>query len=175
MKTITYNEQGATVTIAESATARRSAAIKRFSVATAITTVVLLVLLTPDLFGRYLSQDPTGGALSVASLVMLAALLGFALGFSRAIRAEQCVLDATNMELRLERSILGRRGTSEVVSLRDVSKLAIKEQTFYMTLGDADEVELLDGDARELAEMTRELARWARKYKLRLRVDQPAT
>lgn len=175
MKTITYHEEGSTVTIAESETARKTAALRRFGTVTAFTTAVLVALLAPDLHNRYLDQDPTGGVLSIVSLALLAALLGFALGFSRAIRAQRWTFDAQEMELRLEQSIMGRRGSSEVVSLRDVSKLRIKEQAFYMTLGGADEVELLGGDPAELAEMTRSLARWARKYKLHLRIDQPAT
>lgn len=151
---------------------RRRAALGRGALGGALTTGVLGVILLPDYLASHVRRDPSEQLLFALSLVLVGALIGFALLVSKLGTTERWTLDASREELIYARRLFGFSPRQEVLDLAQIREFVVEGQALKATLQDGYRLDLVHGDfdASPDRRFLEELSRFCRERHARLEV-----
>lgn len=151
-------EQEGVLVFGEAPGGRLGAALRRGVMATVLSTLVIGVVLIPDYLFRYREQTPKAGLFAL-SILLVAAVLGFAFGMARLARSERWILDPAQKVLILERTVFGKPRPSEALDLSHVAQW----QVGTATLGQGSSIVVMLQQGQEQPVPLRLIGGWGKR------------
>lgn len=143
---VEYARDASVFTFSPSSAQRRRAALVRGALAATLTTCVLGLIFLPDYLANHAGKSLEQQILYAASLVLVGALIGFALMVSRHATRETWILDVAREELVCERRLFGLSPRREALELKQVREFVIHDQALQAVLADGYVLDLVRED-----------------------------